>query len=71
MICNGISKSHANYKVMEDFGKIMVCAKDETPKECIIGDTWFTSLSTIGANLFTRHLKNINCVHKIVRILCQ
>ena len=34
------------------------------PKECRIGDTCFTSLETIGGNLYTRHVKNINHVHK-------
>ena len=33
------------------------------PKECIIGDTCFTSLVTIGGNLYIRHAKNINHVH--------
>ena len=39
-------------------------AKDKIPKKYIIGDTCFTSLGTIGGNLFTRHLKNINHVNK-------
>ena len=34
------------------------------PHECRIGDTYFTSLATIGGNLYTRHPKNINNVHK-------
>ena len=34
------------------------------PKECIIGDTCFTSLAKIGRNLYTRHVKNLNHVHK-------
>ena len=38
--------------------------KEMIPKECIIGDTCFTSLETIGGNLYTRHLKNLNHVHK-------
>ena len=39
-------------------------AKEKIPKQCIIGDTCFTSLATIGGNLFTRHPKNLNRVHK-------
>ena len=35
-----------------------------TPKECRIGDTCFTSLATIGGNLYTRHPNNLNHVHK-------
>ena len=42
----------------------MVCDKDDTLKEYIIGDACFTSLATIGGNLSTRHPKNINPVHK-------
>ena len=34
------------------------------PNECRIGDTCFTSLATIGGNLYTRHAKNLNHVHK-------
>ena len=32
-------------------------AKENIPRECIIGDTYFTSLETIGGNLFTIHIK--------------
>ena len=39
-------------------------AKEKIPKQCRIGDTCFTSLVTIGGNLFTRNTKNINHVHK-------
>ena len=39
-------------------------AKEKIPKQCRIGDTCFTSLATIGGNLFTRHPKNLNHVHK-------
>ena len=38
--------------------------KENIPKQCIIGDTCFTLLETIGDDLFTRHPKNINHVHK-------
>ena len=34
------------------------------PKEYRIGDTCFTSLATIGGNLHTRHVKNVNHVRK-------
>ena len=44
--------------------RIVLRVKYEIPKECIIGDTFFTPLSIIGENLFTRHPKNINHVHK-------
>ena len=39
-------------------------AKEKIPNQCIIGDTCFISLATIGGNLFTIHLKNLNRVHK-------
>ena len=39
-------------------------AKQKIPKQCIIGDICFTSLATIGGNLFTRHPKNLNHVQK-------
>ena len=39
-------------------------AKEMIPNECRIGDTCFTSLATIGGNLYTRHPKNLNHVHK-------
>ena len=39
-------------------------AKEIIPNECRIGDTCFTSLATIGGNLYTRHANNLNHVHK-------
>ena len=39
-------------------------AKEMIPNECRIGDTCFTSLATIKGNLYTRHTKNLNRVHK-------
>ena len=39
-------------------------SKEMIPKECRIGDTCFTSLETIGGNLYTRHSNNLNHVHK-------
>ena len=43
---------------------IMNKAKEKIPKEYRIGDTCFTSFTAVGGNLFTRHLKNLNHVHK-------
>ena len=51
-------------KYWQNLGRITEVAKMIIPKECIIGDTCFTSLATIGGNLYTRHVKNINHVHK-------
>ena len=39
------------------------------PNECRIGDTCFTSLATIGGNLYTRHAKNLNHLHKYSKYL--
>ena len=39
-------------------------AKEKIPNQCIIGDTCFMSLATIRGNLFTRHPRNPNHVHK-------
>ena len=47
-----------------NLGSMMDKAKEMIPKQCRIGDKYFTPLATIGGNLFTRHLKNINHVHK-------
>ena len=38
--------------------------KEKIPKQCIICNTCFMSLATIGDNLFTRHLNNNNHVQK-------
>ena len=38
--------------------------KEKIPKQYRIGDTCFTSLATIGNNLFRRRPKNLNHVHK-------
>ena len=43
---------------------IMDKAKEMTQKEFIIGDTCFTSLATIGGNIYTIHVKNLNHVQK-------
>ena len=39
-------------------------AKENITKQYRISDTCFTSLETFGGNLFTRHPKNLNHVHK-------
>ena len=51
-------------KYWQNLGRIMNQAKMMIPEECRIGDTCFTSLATIGGNLYTRHPKNLNHVHK-------
>ena len=39
-------------------------AKDNIPKQYRIGDTYFTSLTTIVSNLFTKYQNILNHVHK-------
>ena len=51
-------------KYCQHLGSTMDKAREMIPKECRIGDTCFNSLATIGDNLYTRHVKNINHVHK-------
>ena len=51
-------------KYWQHLESIMDKAKDMIPKECRIGDTCFTSMATIGGNLYTRHAKNLNHVQK-------
>ena len=51
-------------KYWQNLGGIMKEAKQMIPKECRIGDTCFTKLATIEGNLYTRHGKNLNRVHK-------
>ena len=51
-------------KYWQNLGSMIDKSKEEIPKQCRIGDTCFTSFSTIGDNLFTKHPKNINHVHK-------
>ena len=51
-------------KYWQNLGRIMNHAKAMIPVECIIGDSCFTSLENIKGNLYTRHLKNLNHVHK-------
>ena len=49
------------WKILRD---LLYKAKENIPKQCRMGDTCFTSVATIGVNLFTRHTKNLNRVHK-------
>ena len=51
-------------KYWRNLGRIINQAKMMIPEECRIGDTCLTSLATIGGNLYTRHPKNLNHVHK-------
>ena len=51
-------------KYWQNLGSNMDKAKEMIPKECRIGDTCFTSFATIGGDLYTRHAKNINHVHR-------
>ena len=51
-------------KYWQNLEKIMDTAKEIIPNECRIGDTCFTSLATIGGNLYTRHANNLNLLHK-------
>ena len=51
-------------KYWQNLGSNMDKAKEIIPKEFRIGDTCFTSLANIGGNLYTRHVKNNNNVHK-------
>ena len=51
-------------KYWQNLGSMMDKAKYNIPKKCIIGDICFTSLATIGGNLFTGHPKNLNHIHK-------
>ena len=51
-------------KYWQNLGRIMEEEKLMIPKEYRIGDIRFTSLATVGGNLYTRHVKNLNHVHK-------
>ena len=54
-------------KYQENLESIMDKAKQMIPKECIIGDTCFTSMANIVGNLYTRHAKNLNHVQKDIK----
>ena len=49
------------WKILGSFGDK---AKEEIRKQYRIGDTCFTLLATIGGNLFTIYLNNLNHFHK-------
>ena len=51
-------------KYWQNLGWTMDKAKDNISIQCIIGDTCFTSLESIGGNLYTRHANNLNHLHK-------
>ena len=51
-------------KYWQNLESMMEKEKQKISKQCRIGDTCFTPLATIWGNLFTRHLKNHNYVHK-------
>ena len=53
-----------NIKFWQNLGRTMETSKHKIPEECRIGYTCFTSLATIGCNLYTTHSKNLNHVHK-------
>ena len=50
-------------KYWKILGRTMEKAKKMIPKECRISDACFMSLATIGGNLYTRHVKNLNHVN--------
>ena len=56
-------------KYWQNFEITMDKAKEMITNECRIGDSCFTSLATIGGNLYTRHPKNLNHVHKYSKYL--
>ena len=51
-------------KCWQNLGSTMDKTKDMIPKECRFGYTCFTSLATIGGNLYTINPNNLNRVHK-------
>ena len=51
-------------KYWQNLVSLLDKAKEKIPKQHRIGDTRFTPFANIGGNLFTRHTKNPNCVHK-------
>ena len=48
----------------QNLGSMMDKEKEKIPKQCRIRDTRFTSLASIGSNLFTRHQNKLNHVEK-------
>ena len=53
-----------NIKYSQNLGTLLDTAKEKITKQCRIVDTSFTSLATIGANLFSGHPMNLNNVRK-------
>ena len=53
-------------KYWKNLGKVLDTMKEKIPKKYRTGDTCFTSMENIGGNLYTRHPKNLNHVHKDV-----
>ena len=51
-------------KYCQNLGTMMDTEKEKIPKQFGISDTCFTSLETIGGNLFTRHPRKLNNAHK-------
>ena len=51
-------------KYWQTLGSMMDKSKENIFKQYRISDTWFTSLATIGGNLFTRNPNNVIHVHK-------
>ena len=43
--------------------------KEIIPSTCIIGKTIFTSMAVIGGKLYHKHPKNMNHMHKDIKIL--
>ena len=54
-------------KYWQNLVSMMNETKEKITKKCLIGDTCFTSLTTIGGNLYTRHANNLNHVHKDIQ----
>ena len=51
-------------KYWQNLGSMLDKSKEKITKQYRIGDVCSTSLANIGGNLFTRHPKNLNNVHK-------
>ena len=60
----GVDKWPGKCKVLVEFGKMLISAKDKISKECRIRDTCFRSLATIGRNFLSNHPNNLINVHK-------
>ena len=51
-------------KYSQNLETLLDKAKEKIPKQSRIGDTCFILLGTIRGNLFTRHPKDLNNLHK-------